>query len=249
MIDQRDPQAFPRSSAYRAQPGMVKVSAAALALAYCHIHTFEHLDRDAPKGPTALGQRERWRAEEAGWWLFEKTLVPAMVGGCPMVPLPPGLVFTDRPGGTRMHLATDCLAESVKRTVQVLEVGWEEFLAFCRSAVIERPATAPAAWIHPDELATVLWLEDAVRRFAAGCQPYQAARGAWDRARHRPRRRRQPVDPGWLAGEVDTALTALWFVLLHSRIGGEGGPLWLHGPLVDETGRPIWEYPTESERR
>jgi hypothetical protein len=227
----RDPAAFPRSVGYRGQVGMVKVSAAALALAYSHLHIFEQ--------PAGLTRRQ---TEEAGWHLFERVLTPAMAGGARFTPLPPGLAFTDS-GGLRMHLANDCLAESVRRTTRALRMSWQEFAAEDRRSVDVTPA--PAAWLHARDLAAVLWLEDAVRMFASGSEALQAARSAYDRHLGKPRQRRRPVEQAWLDERVQVTLDRLWYALLHARQGEGRGPLWLRGPLVDETRRPAWAYPTE----
>jgi hypothetical protein len=247
--DQRDPERFPRSLAYQAQPDLVKVSAAALALSYCHVHTFEHVPDGCLRNPMAyLSTFTRRQAEEAGWHLFEKTMIPAMVGGPRFTPLPPGLEFRDD-GGLRMHLANDCLAESVKRTTRCLDQPWDAFRELDRAGIDISPP--PAAWLAPDDLDDVAWLEDAVLRLACGQHPGEAARQAHDKHLGRPRRKRLPADPDWLRGQVERTLTLVWFALLHARLGEGRGQLWLAGPLVDQLGedrRPTWSYPTTEGR-
>jgi hypothetical protein len=245
--DQRPAEAFPRSLAYREQAS-VKVSAAALALGYAHLHSIEQVAAlDSVGMAWDAFQRRRLLAEEAGWLLYEKTLLPAMVGGPRFVPLPPGLEFADD-GGTRMHLATDCMAESVRRTVQVLTMPWDGYLAAVRASFDRVAGPPPAAWLHPDDLQALLWLEDSARMMASGQPALQAARIAQDRAQGRPRRKRQPVGREWLLGQVNNTLIACWFSLLHARTRAGEGDYWLRGRIVREDARPVWSCDTPEER-
>jgi hypothetical protein len=220
MTDQRDPEAFPRSTAYRAQAS-VKVSAAALLLAYGHLHVLELRCEHIP--PIA--------SERGGYLLYRHRLVPAATQR--LWPSPPGVVIT-RNGV--FELLDSCLADSVQRVRAALQTPWDHI----PWAMDFRDP--PAAWMHPDDLATVDWLEETLRRLSTGGGPLlQAARGAHDQALHKPRRKRAPVELGWLYEQVTTTLDRVWFALLHARLRDSEGALWLH-QLLDEAKRPVWSF-------
>jgi hypothetical protein len=220
MNDQRDPDLFPRSTAYREQ-ATSKVSAAALLLAYGHLHVLELRIQGIP--PIA--------SERGGYLLYHHVLVAAATQR--LWPSPPGVVIT-RNGA--FELLDSCLADSVQRVRQALQTPWDHIpwnMDF---------HSPPAAWITPDDLAAIDWLEETLRRISTGGGPLlQAARGAHDQALHKPRRKRAPVDPGWLQEQITATLDRVWFALLHARLGQGEGALWLH-QLLDEAKRPVWSF-------
>jgi hypothetical protein len=220
--DVRAVEDFPKSTAYRAQPGVLQVSAAAALLGYCHVSALELMGEGAAPTPAA----------RAAYELYFTLLRAASVR---VFPVPPGVVVRADGGVFVRH--SSCLADSCTRIHQALVMDWE---AFCTAAAQAGDRSPPAAWMHPGDVDRLCWLEETLRRVGEGGSLLHSARGAHDQALHRPRRKRQPVEAGWLAEQVQTALDHVWYALIHSRTARGTGPLWLHGPLVDESLRPSW---------
>jgi hypothetical protein len=71
-----------------------------------------------------------------------------------------------------------------------------------------------AVFCPPEDADRLAWMLEMMRRFATGAGTLpECARGAVDQAAGRPRRRRGPADPEWLAAEIAGALDGAWGLL------------------------------------
>jgi hypothetical protein len=219
-VSERDPVLFPNASRYRAAATR-KTGANALLLCYCHVAILELAAQDHRPATAAA----------AAYRLYREVLLPA--ASLRLYPVPPGIVVTDH-GVFQRH--ESCLGDSAERVRRALTMSFDQF----RQAAGGFDRNPPAAWMRPEELAQLGWLEEVVRRVAHGGELLSSARAAHDQHLGKPRQHRAPVAPDWLAGQVLWAQSATWYALLCAREQQGDGPLWLHGPLATESARPVW---------
>jgi hypothetical protein len=129
--------------------------------------------------------------------------------------------------GPHQRWTTRCLTAALRRDQRLLATSW--------SALQAAHGPVPRARIGAEHIEQLLWQLEAMHILATGGGSLlAAARTAHDHARARPRRRRKPADPGWLAGQLDESLTAAWDALSAAD---------------DGHGRPFWKTPAPSRPR
>lgn len=140
----------------------------------------------------------------------------------------PPNALTPVPGkGPHKHWTTRCLTAGVAEDQQLLVMPWAE--------LVQHDGPSPRARITEADAARLAWLCHMLWLLSTGAGDLlHCARVAHDRASGKPARKRQPVDPGWLAAELDAALTECWDAF-RTADSGTGRPLW---PLPLPTARP-----------
>ncbi len=135
--------------------------------------------------------------------------------------------------GPHPRWTTWCLTQSLEAEIAVLDMTWP--------AYVREFGLAPRATISADTLASLRWMTDMLLIMATGGGDLlQAGRIAHDRALGRPRRKRKPADPHWLAGAISGTLDATWSGILDAQqwsLQDGWQPFWRHEP------RPPTERP------
>lgn len=178
-----------------------QVSAAAVAVTWSHVSVAEAVlggmpPRQAFDAAVAafyydVGRRLTVRIHPADPpWFTQSLALPESGGAWPQ----DALAWT-----TGRKWTTRCFADSAQQNARLLTAGGG------------LPPHVPAEYGTCDTLA---WMAGMMRIYATGGGTLpQAARTALDRRAGRPRQRRAPVDPQWLAGRVGGALDAAWQIL------------------------------------
>ena len=208
----RDPVRFPRATAYAARPDLRRVPGEAVAVAYAQLGVL---------GLMTAGV-SRYDASLRTWQLFYDGLLPVCSGtgrkgrGLSSEQAWRSVWSQDR--RPRPH----CMAAAAGYAAEAIRVG---------HAPSYPPDEPPLAWLDAGAAADCCWMLDAVRRVCNGVSnPLLAARQARDKADGRPRQKRAPLEPRWLAEQVDATRDAVWLALCSARSGGD--LLWLR--LDDE---------------
>src|SRR5712691_6879895 len=119
--------------------------------------------------------------------------------------------------GEHKHWTTRCIVSAIRSE--------KEWLSMDPGDYSRRYGRRPVAALDTATIDALLWhirmMEILV---TGGGELLSAARTAHDEQLGRPRRRRATVDAEWLAGEIDTALSAVWSALAGAQ--HDGMPLW-----------------------
>jgi hypothetical protein len=218
----------PRIEAEQPAPGMQKLNAGLLLLAYSHLWLLRLLVEGTDR-PAALRTTARWFFHELLPATGEKSGLRVVVGD-----------------GDEPHaLPSACLARAARLVRDTLGDDPDMVLRRCAQST-DLPTTSAAesvwlsrsiqrkqlAFLPATDVASCIMLAETTRRVAEGVELLAAARGADDWATGRPRQRRAPVELDWLTRRVGHEVEVVWPALRDAK-DGQCGPLlaWPGGDL------------------
>jgi hypothetical protein len=182
-----------------------RVRATSLLIACSHVHIAE----------LVLGGTAPREAFDASWRLFYGFLWAALVHAGDRAAVSYAAQWPLTPPAELGRLHAVPVPEGKKWTT-----GCFTLAARDHAALLRRDGTGTGmltVLADPGDADRLAWMLEMMRRYASGGGSIgECARGAADQAAGKPRQRRAPADPEWLAAEIAAALDGAWALLAAS---------------------------------